>query len=988
MALSDTVYDVDYGRFIVSDTAPENPYDDLMWVDTAGGNPGTWKRWNEDAQEWQASTVVGSAQWGAITGTLSDQTDLWAVLPSADQKAAMDAAATPNAGNAFATMADVGGGGDMDAATYDPQGISGDAFARANHTGTDPADEVSVAATPTNYTAAQPNAEAHLAGIDAALGSVGGGAVDSVDGRTGVVTLGDLYDTKGDAATVQGNLDTHVSSPHPTADQEAAMDAATSPSGGNPFATQSDIASAGGGDVSGPASAADGNLAVFSGTTGKIIRDGGPPSAGGGDMEASTYDPQGIAGDAFARANHTGTQAGTTVTVTGPFDGNLSGAPPADVDALAQAVDDLDLSGDPAPVTSVDGRTGVVTLSDLYDTNGAAATVQGNLDAHTGDQTNPHVVTADQVGLGNVDNTADADKPVSTAQQAALDLKLNLTGGTLAGDLVMGSDGSTPKILWPDGDVDTHDITLPDDLLALYGGVTDNADDIAQLQIDVESGQTPQRWVRTSGSGYSIVGDLDSVQEYNASPLDLESAEVDTEGAVDLTANTVTVTADMVVNGVFRWAVVFTPGSYSTSNGSFALCNGDPVNGVILQEVTWNTQAGADLLVPPGTTGSTGVFTLATDLLSAGDVLAVYPMVVGNSKTVTINSYLIDVSKADAVGIGEAPVDGTPYSRQDAGWVSASGGSVTETDPIFGASPAAGLTGQATQGQMEAGTETDLLTMSPLRVAQAIAALGGGGGGFTWNIVTAAPTSGNVAPDAGDWVRVDLSGATASPNFVLPTCSLGDDPIAVEITATSADHELVLIGAAGVSVGGSAAATEWSRVWIKPTDKQGETVTFECIATNTWAVKVDERIASRVRMQLTTSASGEAPVAWVAPTSKGGVFTAYSEVGDIATESTSSIYPRRGGAYLISVIANPASVVPVGKYFQGGVYINGTLAIIASSVSPSSGAQQKATEPAAVRDLTAGQQVQYQYRSQEGSIGLSGLTTINASGISLLEILS
>ncbi|MHB8842948.1 MAG: hypothetical protein ACYC56_14375, partial [Candidatus Aquicultor sp.] len=29
------------------------------------------------------------------------------------------------------------------------------------------------------------------------------------------------------------------------------------------------------------------------------------------------------------------------------------------------------------------------------------------------------------VGLGNVDNTSDASKPVSTAQQAALDLKLN-----------------------------------------------------------------------------------------------------------------------------------------------------------------------------------------------------------------------------------------------------------------------------------------------------------------------------------------------------------------------------------------------------------------------------------------------------------------------------------------------------------------------------------------------------------------------------------
>lgn len=36
------------------------------------------------------------------------------------------------------------------------------------------------------------------------------------------------------------------------------------------------------------------------------------------------------------------------------------------------------------------------------------------------------------VGLGNVDNTSDADKPVSTAQQAALDLKLNIASYTAA----------------------------------------------------------------------------------------------------------------------------------------------------------------------------------------------------------------------------------------------------------------------------------------------------------------------------------------------------------------------------------------------------------------------------------------------------------------------------------------------------------------------------------------------------------------------------
>ena len=40
---------------------------------------------------------------------------------------------------------------------------------------------------------------------------------------------------------------------------------------------------------------------------------------------------------------------------------------------------------------------------------------------HINNKDNPHAVTKTQVGLGNVDNTADKDKPVSTAQQAAID---------------------------------------------------------------------------------------------------------------------------------------------------------------------------------------------------------------------------------------------------------------------------------------------------------------------------------------------------------------------------------------------------------------------------------------------------------------------------------------------------------------------------------------------------------------------------------------
>jgi hypothetical protein len=42
-------------------------------------------------------------------------------------------------------------------------------------------------------------------------------------------------------------------------------------------------------------------------------------------------------------------------------------------------------------------------------------------------------VTKSMVGLGNVDNTSDTNKPVSTATQTALDGKLSLSGGTVTG---------------------------------------------------------------------------------------------------------------------------------------------------------------------------------------------------------------------------------------------------------------------------------------------------------------------------------------------------------------------------------------------------------------------------------------------------------------------------------------------------------------------------------------------------------------------------
>ena len=55
-------------------------------------------------------------------------------------------------------------------------------------------------------------------------------------------------------------------------------------------------------------------------------------------------------------------------------------------------------------------------------------------------------ITASMVGLGNVTNTSDADKPVSSAQQTALNLKANLASPTFSGTVTLpaGSTAAAP----------------------------------------------------------------------------------------------------------------------------------------------------------------------------------------------------------------------------------------------------------------------------------------------------------------------------------------------------------------------------------------------------------------------------------------------------------------------------------------------------------------------------------------------------------------
>lgn len=130
-------------------------------------------------------------------------------------------------------------------------------------------------------------------------------------------------------------------------------------------------------------------------------------------------------------------------------------APKADSTALNAHINN---TGNPHTVTKAQ-----LDLGNVDNTSDAAkpisTAVQAALDGkagtathdllvtHIGSNTNPHAVTKAQLGLGNVDNTADTAKPVSTAQRNALNLATGANfwgiegGGAFAGPQTHGYPG-------------------------------------------------------------------------------------------------------------------------------------------------------------------------------------------------------------------------------------------------------------------------------------------------------------------------------------------------------------------------------------------------------------------------------------------------------------------------------------------------------------------------------------------------------------------
>ena len=168
---------------------------------------------------------------------------------------------------------------------------------------------------------------------------------------------------------------------------------------------------------------------------------------------------------------------------------------------------------------------------------------------HISNTSNPHSVTKTQVGLSNVDNTSDANKPISTATQTALDLKADLV------------DGKVPQNQLPSYVDDILEVYIragstegTSNWLSLTNGGAALTPEAGKIYVIISAGDFLNKTYRWSGSAYSPVGDIAlGTTAATAFPGDRGLA---LEGVVN--------TANQVDTGVLTW---------NASTGKFVSAN-------------------------------------------------------------------------------------------------------------------------------------------------------------------------------------------------------------------------------------------------------------------------------------------------------------------------------------------------------------------------------------------------------------------------------
>jgi len=132
-------------------------------------------------------------------------------------------------------------------------------------------------------------------------------------------------------------------------------------------------------------------------------------------------------------------------------------------------------------------------------------------------------LTKADVGLGNVDNTSDASKPISTATQAALNAKADLSGGTvplaqIPSGIPQASVANLPATLAAKADLSGGKLAvaqIPDAALTLVTSVASKAAMLAQTTAQVQIGDITRITATADMGSYVLGGDGNPATEAN-----------------------------------------------------------------------------------------------------------------------------------------------------------------------------------------------------------------------------------------------------------------------------------------------------------------------------------------------------------------------------------------------------------------------------------------------------------------------------------------
>jgi hypothetical protein len=463
------------------------------------------------------------------------------------------------------------------------------------------------------------------------------------------------------------------------------------------------------------------------------------------------------------------------------------------------------------------------------------------------------------VGLANVDNTADASKPVSTAQQTALDLKANLAGPTFTGTVVLPSttsvgDVSATELGYVNGVTSAIQTQLDDKLSktggTMTGALTLSADPSASLHA------ATKQYVDNTASGV-----VAKPQVLGATTANIDATYSNGTAGVGatLTHNT---------NGVFPaeaggasgWAVgkgiLVKNQTNKAQNGRYYISNmGSVSTPYVLTRCIYCDEAseipGAYIFVQDGTNAGTGwiqvvadpaTFVVGTDnidvfqfsgsgTITAGTGITVSGNEVSISTGAITSSLILDGTIVDgdinaSAAIAQSKISGLTTdlaakaplaSPTFTGTVTIPNGAALGTPASATLTNATGLPVATGIANLGTGVATFLTTPSSANLASMVTDEIGTGNLILSDIATNAQSASYTLALADKGKLVEISNASANTLTVPPSSSV-DFPVGSQITVlqTGAGQTTITAGL-GVTINGTPGLklrAQWSSVTL------------------------------------------------------------------------------------------------------------------------------------------------------------------------------